>query len=119
MENPLPSHDNYESLANHSAHCFISKIDKIHENFIGIPALVPEVMDTPTLKKFAPLTPSQVTKLIANMQTKSSELDPIPIHVFKTNVSSPHLYNNSYHQHFTQQCLILQRVEDLNGKTHS
>ena len=42
------------------------------------PAFVPEVMDTPTLKKFAPLTPSQVTKLIADMLTKSCNLDPIP-----------------------------------------
>ena len=74
---------NDESLTNHFADYFISKIDKIHENFTGIPAFVPVVMDTPTLKKYAPLTPSQVNKLIANMQTKSCELDPIPTHVLK------------------------------------
>ena len=78
-DNPLPPHDNDESLTNHFGDYFISKIDKICEKFIGIPAFVPEVMDIPTLKKFAPLTSSQVTKLIANMQTKSCELDPIPM----------------------------------------
>ena len=83
MENPLPSHDNDESLANHFADYFISKIDKICENFTGIPAFVPEVTDAPNFKKFAPLTPSQVTKLVADMQTKSCELDPIPTHVLK------------------------------------
>ena len=40
-------------------------------------------MDTPTLKKFASLTPSQVTKLIADMQTKSFGLHPIPTDVLK------------------------------------
>ena len=43
-------------------------------------------MDTPTLKKFSPLTPSQVTKdtkLIAKLQTKICELDPIPTHELK------------------------------------
>ena len=61
-DNPLPSHDSDESLANHFADYFISKIDKIHENFIGIPAFAPEVTDAPIFKKFAPLTPSQVTQ---------------------------------------------------------
>ena len=83
MDNPIPLHDSEESLTNHFADYFISKINKICEKFIGIPAFVPEVMDTPILKKFAPLTHSQVTKLIADMQTKSCELDPIPTHVLK------------------------------------
>ena len=82
-DNPLPLHDNGESLTNHYADYFISKIDKICKNFTGILAFVPEVMDNPFLKKFAPLTTIQVTKVIANMQTKSCELDPIPTHVLK------------------------------------
>ena len=82
-DNPLPPHDSNESLANHFTDYFISKIDKIHENFIGIPAFAPEVTDVPIFKKFAPLTPSQVPKLVVDMQTKSCELDPIPTHVFK------------------------------------
>ena len=73
-DNPLPLHDNDESFTNHFAEYLISKINKSHENFTGIPAFVPEVMDTPTLKKFAPLTPSQVTKHIADLQTKSCNL---------------------------------------------
>ena len=44
-DNPLPSHDSDESLANHFTDCFITKVDKIHENFIGKPAFVPEVTD--------------------------------------------------------------------------
>ena len=70
-DNPLPLHDNDESHTNHFADYFISKIDKMYENFTGILAFVPEVMDTPILNKFAPLTPIQVTNLISNMQIKS------------------------------------------------
>ena len=74
-------------------------------------------MDTPTLKKFSPLTPSQVTKLTADMQTKSCELDPISTHVLKQMVpvlisTVTHIMNTSLQPH-----LLLQRGEDLNGKT--
>ena len=82
-DNPLSSHDSDESLANHFADYFTSKIDKICENFIGIPAFAPEVTDALIFKKFAPFTPGQVTKIVADMQTKSCELDLIPTHVLK------------------------------------
>ena len=103
MDDPLPLHDNDESLTNHFADYFISKIDTIHDKFIGIPAFVPEVRDTPTLKTFAPLTPSQVTKLIVDMQTRSCELDPIPTHIFKQMLpvfisTITHIINTSLNQ---------------------
>ena len=56
-DNPLPLHDNDESLANHFADYFISKIDKICENFTGILAFVPEVIITLTLKSLLLLPP--------------------------------------------------------------
>ena len=56
-DNPLSLHHDDESLTNHFADYLISKIDKSHEKFIGIPVFVSEVRDTPTLQKFAPLTP--------------------------------------------------------------
>ena len=99
-DNPLPSHDSDESLANHFADYFISRIDKSHENFIGIQVFAPEVTDVPIFKEFTPLTPCQVTKFVADMQTKSYELDPIPT-CFKMNASSPHPYNNSHYQYLT------------------
>ena len=103
MDNPLPLHDNDESLTSHFADYFISKIEQILEKFIGITAFVPEVWDIPTLEKFSPLTPSQVTKLIANMQTKSCELDPIPTHVLKDMLpvlmfTITHIINTSLNQ---------------------
>ena len=48
-DNPLPSHDSDESLANHFADYFISMIDKICENFTGIPAFAPEGKRCPNL----------------------------------------------------------------------
>ena len=82
-DNPLPPHNSNESLANHFADYFISKIYKIRENFSRTPIFVPEAADIPTFQKFAPLTADQVTNLIAGMQTKSCELNPIPTHILK------------------------------------
>ena len=48
-DNPLPPHNNDESLANHFADYFISKIDKIRKNFTGTPIFIPEAADIPTL----------------------------------------------------------------------
>ena len=45
--NPLPPHNSDESLANHFADNLTSKIDKIQENFTGIPILSPEAADFP------------------------------------------------------------------------
>ena len=52
-------------------------------------------------KMFAPLTPSQVTNLVADMQTKSFETRSDTYTCIKMNASSPHLYNNSHYQHLT------------------
>ena len=82
-DNPLPPHNNDESLANHFVDYFISKINKIQENFTGTPIFIPEAADIPTFQKFTFLTVDQVTNLIAGMQTKSCELNPIPTHVLK------------------------------------
>ena len=82
-DNLLLPHNSDESLANHFADYFITKIDKIQDNFSQTPVFIPEATDIPTLQKFAPLTAEQVTNLISSMQTKSCELDPIPTHILK------------------------------------
>ena len=82
-DNPLPPHDSDESLANQFADYFITKIDRIRDNFSQTPVLIPETTDIPTFQRFAPLTTEQVTNLISSMQTKSCELDPIPTHILK------------------------------------
>ena len=82
-DNPLPLHNSDESLANHCADYFTSKIDKIQENFSRTPIFVPEAADITTFQKFATLTADQVTNLIAGMQTKSCKLNPIPTHIHK------------------------------------
>ena len=73
-DNPLPPHNNDESLANQFVDYFITKIDKIRDNFSQAPVFIPEATDIPTFQKFAQLTTEQVTNLIFNMQTKSCEL---------------------------------------------
>ena len=82
-DNPLPPHNSNKSLAKHFADYFITKIDKIRDNFSQTPLFIPEATDIPTFQKFAPLTTEQVINLIFSMQTKSCELDPIPTHILK------------------------------------
>ena len=82
-DNPLPPHDSDESLANQFADYFITKIDRIRDNFSQTPVLIPETTNIPTFQRFTPLTTEQVTNLISSMQTKSCELDPIPTHILK------------------------------------
>ena len=82
-DNSLHPLNSDESLANHFADYFISKIDKNPDNFSQTPVFIPEATDIPTFQKFAPLTAEQVTNLISSMQPKSCELDPIPTHILK------------------------------------
>ena len=83
-DNPLPPHNSDESLANHFTDYFISKIDKIQENFTRTPIFVPEAVDTPTFEKFAPLTADQVTNLC---RPKAANL-----------IRYPHTSSNEYYQ---------------------
>ena len=46
-ENPLPPHNSDESQANHFADYFITKIDKIRDNFSQAPVFIPEATDIP------------------------------------------------------------------------
>ena len=82
-DNPLPPHNSDESLTNQFADYFITKIDKIRDNFSKAPVFIPESTDIPTFQKFSCLTIEQVTNLILSMLTKSCELDPIPTHILK------------------------------------
>ena len=116
-DNPLLPGDNDESLTNHFADYFIWKTDHIHEKFIGIPAFVPEVMDTPTVKKYCSsyaMSGHQAYSWHANQMLWVRTHTHTCI---KINASRSHLHNNSHHQHLIQPCLPLWRVEGLNSKT--
>ena len=53
-DNPLPPHDSDESLANQFADYFITKIDRIRDNFSQTPVPILETTDIPTLSKICP-----------------------------------------------------------------
>ena len=54
IENPWPTGTTDIQLADF----FLNKIDKIRDRFTNIPAYKPRQLDTPKLKKFAPVTQS-------------------------------------------------------------
>ena len=83
--NPLPDDDanNDKDLANSFADFFQSKIENIHEMFVGIEAYNPEKSSTPKLCQFTPMTESEVKTIMMSMKSKSCKIDPIPTHIFK------------------------------------
>ena len=83
-QNPLPSDaNNDEDLANNFAVFFQSKIEKIHEMFVGTEAYNPESKGIPKLCQFAPMTELEFKTIIMTMKSKSCEIDPIPTHICK------------------------------------
>ena len=83
-QNPLPNDSNNdEDLANSFADFFQSKIEKIHEMFVGTEAYNPESKSIPKLCQFTPMTELEVKTIIMAMKSKSFEIYPIPRHIFK------------------------------------
>ena len=83
-QNLLPNDaNNDKDLTNSFADFFQSKIEKIHEMFVGTEAYISENNGTPELCQFAPMTESEVKTIIMTMKSKSCEIDPIPTCIFK------------------------------------
>ena len=79
-----PKHTSKEELANNFAKFFESKILTIREKFMSIPQYRPDENDAvPRLRKFAPLTTTQVELIIKSMKPKSCKLDIIPTQLLK------------------------------------
>ena len=76
-QNPLPPNKTDEELAEDFAKLFLSKIEKIRETFINIPAYKAAQHDTPKFASFHPLTEMEVCTVIMNMKNKHCELDII------------------------------------------
>ena len=83
VDTKWPPHKDEQSLADQFADYFETKILKIREMFTTTLAYTCEQLDTPRLAKFAALTEGEVRKVIASLNTKSFELDPIPTHILK------------------------------------
>ena len=58
-ENPLPTGTSNSQLAEDAAELFLNKINKIRERFTNVLAYQPRQLDTPQLRKFAPVTQRQ------------------------------------------------------------
>ena len=77
-DNPLPTGTTNSQLAEDFADFFLNKIYKIREGFTKIPAYQPRQLDTPKLRKFTPVTQSQLANILKAMPAKTCQLDIIP-----------------------------------------
>ena len=75
----MPQNKNDAQLAEEFTEFFIDKIDKIHQQF----HYISETNDIPQLRKFNPVTESNVEEIINSMHSKSCELDAIPTPLLK------------------------------------
>ena len=83
-QNPLPNNaNNDKDLDNSYADFFQSKIENIHEMFVGTEVYNPESKGIPKLCQFAPMTELEVKTIIMTVKSKSCEIDPIPTCIFK------------------------------------
>ena len=76
--NPLPKHDDEETLANEFADFFIWKIKKIRQELGNKPEYKPSPSNTPKLNSFKAVTEGEIKSIINKLATKSCELDPVP-----------------------------------------
>ena len=76
-QNPLTPNKTDEELSEDFTKFFLSKIEKIRETFINIPAYKATQLDTPKYASFHPLTEMEVCTVIMNMKNKHCELDII------------------------------------------
>ena len=82
-EQEWPEHTSKEELAEDFASYFQGKIEKIRDLLKDKPRYTARPTDAPELVKFAPLSESQVSKIIASLKSKSCELDAILTTIFK------------------------------------
>ena len=79
-----PEHSSKEELANDFAKFFENKILAIREKFVSIPQYRPEQNESvPKLRRFTPMTSTEVELISKNMKSKTCELDVIPTHLLK------------------------------------
>ena len=77
IQNPLPPNKMDKECAEDFTKFFLSKIEKIRETFINIPAYKATQHDTHKFASFHPLTKTEVCTVIMNMKNKHCELDII------------------------------------------
>ena len=83
-ENPIPECASDQDSAEKFGDFFLEKILKIRALFEDKDILnIKHREDIPMLTKFAPMSQSDVLKVINSMKTESCELDPLPTHVVK------------------------------------
>ncbi len=88
-ENPLPSHESIEKLANDFGNYFIQKIEAIRHEIDAQQANPPDFPSAPTCDTFSTfrtLSQSEVRKLVMESKTTSCELDPIPTALLKDSI---------------------------------
>ena len=83
VEQEWPEHTSKEEMAEDFTSYFQGKIEKIRDLLKDKPKYTARPTDVPKLVKFAPLTESQVSKVIASLKSKSCELDAILTTIFK------------------------------------
>ena len=86
--NPLPKHDDEETLANEFADFFIGKIKKIRQELDNKPEYKPITSNIQKLNSFKAVTKDEIKLIINKLATKTCELDPGPTSLLKAILSA-------------------------------
>ena len=82
-QNPMPENIKDEELSENFADFFLGKIDKIRSALADNPKFVPTGHMDSSLEHIDELSEEHVSIIIASLQTKSCELDPLPTKFLK------------------------------------
>ena len=82
-ERKLPPAKSDQDLAEEFATFFQNKIQKIRDKLSDKPNFTTDRNNSPSFRRFAPMTEQQVIKTICSLKSKSCELDSIPTTIFK------------------------------------
>ena len=94
----MPPSTSNSQLSEQFVEFFHTKIEKIREKIKDTEPYQPRQLDVPLLRKFAPVTTSQLEKTITEMPLKTCQLDIIPHRQTKGGTRMMFTSNNTHNK---------------------
>ena len=82
-QNPLPEHEDAQTLAEEFADYFLVKVEKISDELVDYPKYQPKESHAPKLNDFRLLSTDEILEVLYGLETKHCELDIFPVVLLK------------------------------------
>ena len=82
-QNPLPEHEDAQTLAEEFADYFLDKVEKISDKLVDYPKYQPKELHAPELNDFRLLSADEILEVLYGLETKQCKLDIFPVVLLK------------------------------------